>query len=115
MGSTNTARNARRYHSGRLSRSSGRRPGKTGAFGRYRWRIRTRIRACRGVRYFQLRVQLATDALWEFSRLDSLQIEIAPLLADRVVGEIVLAEETLSPGRASARTRGCENPIHVRP
>ena len=44
-------------------------------------------------RYFQLRVQLATDALWEFARLDSLQIEIAPLLADRVVGEIVLADQ----------------------
>lgn len=44
-------------------------------------------------RYFQLRVQLETDAFFEFARLDSLQIEIAPLLADRVVGEVVLAED----------------------
>jgi hypothetical protein len=38
-------------------------------------------------------VQLETDAFFEFARLDSLQIEIAPLLADRVVGEVVLAED----------------------
>jgi hypothetical protein len=44
-------------------------------------------------RYFQLRVQLETDAFFEFARLDSLQIEIAPLLADRVVGEVVLEED----------------------
>ena len=44
-------------------------------------------------RYFQLRVQLETDAFFDFARLDSLQIEIAPLLADRVVGEVVLEED----------------------
>ena len=44
-------------------------------------------------RYLQLRIQLETDALFDFARLDSLQIEIAPLLADRVVGEIVVAED----------------------
>ena len=44
-------------------------------------------------RYFQLRVQLKTDAFFDFARLDSLQIEIAPLLADRVVGEVVLEED----------------------
>ena len=44
-------------------------------------------------RYFQLRVQLETDALFDFARLDSLQIEIAPLLADRIVGEVVLERD----------------------
>jgi hypothetical protein len=44
-------------------------------------------------RHFQLRVQLETDAFFDFARLDSLQIEIAPLLADRVVGEVVLEED----------------------
>ena len=39
-------------------------------------------------RYLQLRVTLWTDELWEFLRLDSLAVEISPLLADRVVGEI---------------------------
>ncbi len=44
-------------------------------------------------RYFQLRVQLETDVFFEFARVDSLQIEIAPLLADRVVGEVVLEQD----------------------
>ena len=44
-------------------------------------------------RYLQLRVQLETAAFFDFARLDSLQIEIAPLLADRIVGEVVLEED----------------------
>ena len=39
-------------------------------------------------RYLQLRVKLRTGGLWEFLRLDSLAVEISPLLADRVVAEI---------------------------
>ncbi|MCE2448816.1 MAG: gliding motility-associated C-terminal domain-containing protein [Candidatus Latescibacteria bacterium] len=38
-------------------------------------------------------MQLKTDAFFDFARLDSLQVEIAPLLADRVVGEVVLEED----------------------
>ena len=43
--------------------------------------------------YMQIRVQLATDAFFDFARLDSLRIAIAPLLADRIVGEVALAGE----------------------
>jgi len=50
-------------------------------------------------RYFQLRVQLETDTFFDFARLDSLEIEIAPLLADRVVGEVVLEQEHQPQGR----------------
>ncbi len=49
--------------------------------------------------YFQLKVQLATDGIWDFARLDSLQIEIAPLLADRILGEVVLLEDFQPQGR----------------
>lgn len=49
--------------------------------------------------YMQLRVQLETDRIWDFARLDSLQIEIAPLLADRILGEVVLQEDFQPQGR----------------
>ena len=39
-------------------------------------------------RYLQLRLTLATETLWDFTRLDSLAIEYSPLLAERVVGEV---------------------------
>ena len=39
-------------------------------------------------RYFQTRVRLYTDRVWEFARLDSLAIEYSPLLADRIIAEI---------------------------
>ena len=48
--------------------------------------------------YMQIRVQLETDAFFEFARLDSLRIAIAPLLADRIFGEVVLADEFRPPG-----------------
>ncbi len=48
--------------------------------------------------YMQLRVQLETDAFFDFARLDSLRIAIAPLLADRIVGEVVLADQLQPPG-----------------
>ena len=46
---------------------------------------RPRVRAGR---FFQVRVRLQTDELWAFARLDSLAVEISPLLADRIVAEI---------------------------
>lgn len=50
-------------------------------------------------RYLQLQVQLQTDSLWEFARLDSLEVQISPLLAERVVGEVAVAGELQPPGR----------------
>ena len=44
-------------------------------------------------RYFQLRVRLKTERLWEFVRIDSLGVEFSPLLADRVLGEIAAADD----------------------
>ena len=48
-------------------------------------------------RYFQVQVDLTTDELWEFARLDSLVVEYFPLLVDGLVAEVALAEEPLSP------------------
>lgn len=50
-------------------------------------------------RYMQLRVRLETDGVWDFARLDSLQVEIAPLLADRILGEVVLQDDLQPQGR----------------
>ena len=57
-------------------------------------------------RYMQLRVKLETDGVWDFARLDSLQIETAPLLADRILGEVVLQEDLQPQGRRVEVTTG---------
>ncbi len=57
-------------------------------------------------RYMQLRVRLDTDEVWDFARLDSLQVEIAPLLADRILGEVVLQEDLQPQGRRVQVTTG---------
>lgn len=44
-------------------------------------------------RYLQLQIQLETDELWAYARIDSLLIEASPLLADRVLGELARAED----------------------
>ena len=44
-------------------------------------------------RYWQVRLTLATETLWNFTRLDSLALEYAPLLAERVVGEVAAADD----------------------
>ena len=43
--------------------------------------------------YLMIRVELETEGLWEYVRVDSLAVEVSPLLATRVLGEIALAEE----------------------
>ncbi len=47
-------------------------------------------------RYLQMQVLMETKGLWEFARVDSVGIEAAPLLAERVVGEVAVAG-TLQP------------------
>ncbi len=42
-------------------------------------------------RYLQVRLTLTTEALWDFTRLDSLAIAYSPLLAERVLGEVAAA------------------------
>lgn len=55
-------------------------------------------------RYFQLRVKLETQNFWEYAQVESLAVEVFPLLADRVVGEVVVAgEETPAGGVAQVR------------
>lgn len=44
-------------------------------------------------RYLQLQIQLETDELWAYARIDSLLIEASPLLADRVLGEVARIED----------------------
>ena len=51
-----------------------------------------RPRVPRG-RYIQLHIRLETDALWDFARLDWLEIQTSPLLADRVIGEIATVDQ----------------------
>ena len=41
-------------------------------------------------RYLQLQIQLETEELWAYTRIDSLVIEASPLLADRILGEVAL-------------------------
>ena len=41
-------------------------------------------------RYLQVQVLMETQSLWEFARVDSVGIEAAPLLAERVVGEVAV-------------------------
>ena len=43
-------------------------------------------------RYAQVQVRFETESLWEYVRLDSLVLEISPLLAERVVGEVAAAD-----------------------
>lgn len=47
-------------------------------------------------RFFQLRVELESAVPWATARVESLWVEIGPLLADRVVGEVV-ARDDLQP------------------
>lgn len=42
-------------------------------------------------RYFQLQVLMETDELWGYARLDSVVVAAAPLLAERVLGEVAVA------------------------
>ena len=51
--------------------------------------------------YIQMRITLESESFKDFIRLDSLWIETAPLLADRVVGEVALVTD-LNPIRGIA-------------
>ncbi len=44
-------------------------------------------------RYIQLQIQLETQALWEFARLDWVSIETSPLLADQILGEVAAVDQ----------------------
>jgi hypothetical protein len=50
-------------------------------------------------RYIQLHIQLETETLWDFARLDWLEIETSPLLADRVLGEIASSDQLRPDGK----------------
>ena len=62
-------------------------------------------------RYFRLRVRLNTDAIWEYARLESLRVEIAPLLADRVVGEVAVEDQAQPEGGLSRMSAGEMTPV----
>ena len=55
-------------------------------------------------RFLQIRVRLETDGLWEFMRMDSLVVELSPLLAVRVRGEVAAAHD-LQPTGALTRVK----------
>ena len=44
-------------------------------------------------RYLKVRVLLQTDSLWEFARVESVAVESAPVLAERVVAELAAADD----------------------
>lgn len=48
-------------------------------------------------RYWQVRLTLTTETLWDFTRLDSLAIEYSPRLAERIVGEVAAADDLRPP------------------
>ena len=64
-----------------------------------------RPRVPRG-QYLQVRVNLQTETLWDFARLDSLAIESLPLLAERVLGEIAVADDLHPPGNVAQVAAG---------
>ena len=57
-------------------------------------------------RYIQLQIQLETEALWEFSRLDWITIETSPLLADRIVGEVAAVDQLHPDGKVPQVSAG---------
>ena len=57
-------------------------------------------------RYIQLQIQLETEALWEFSRLDWVTIETSPLLADRIVGEVAAVDQLYPDGKVPQVSAG---------
>ena len=57
-------------------------------------------------RYIQLQIQLETEALWEFSRLDWVAIETSPLLADRIVGEVAAVDQLYPDGKVPQVSAG---------
>ena len=52
-------------------------------------------------RYLKFRVELESEELWDYIRVDSLAVEVSPLLAARILGEVALAEE-LRPDQGQA-------------
>ena len=48
--------------------------------------------------FFQIRVELESGSTFQFARVDSLRVEMGPLLADRVIGEIVREDELVPVG-----------------
>ena len=58
-------------------------------------------------RYLKLRVEFESEGLWEYIRVDSLVVEVSPLLAARILGEVALAEE-LRPDQGQAIVRAGE-------
>ena len=59
-------------------------------------------------RYVKLRVQLETERLWEFARLDSLVVVTSPLLASRVVGEVAVVGQLEPEGNVAQVPAGEE-------
>ena len=57
-------------------------------------------------RYIQLQIQLETETLWEFSRLDWITIETSPLLADRIVGEVAAVDQLHPDGKVPQVSAG---------
>ena len=55
-------------------------------------------------RYMQVRVEMETESLWAFARMESLSVELSPLLADRVLGEVAVAAD-LRPEEGLVRVR----------
>ena len=59
-------------------------------------------------RYIQLHIQLETEALWEFARLDWVTIETSPLLADRIVGEVAAVDQLRPDGKVPQVPAGAQ-------
>ena len=59
-------------------------------------------------RFIKLRVQLETERLWEFARVESLVVVTSPLLASRVVGEVAVVGQLEPEGNVAQVPAGQE-------
>ena len=62
-------------------------------------------------RYLKVKVQLETESLWEFARMESLVVVTSPVLAERVLGELAVAGELHPEGNVAQVTAGEETEL----
>lgn len=56
--------------------------------------------------YLKLRASLTSPSPFEFARIDSVRVDVAPLLADRVVAEVAVQDELHPPGQVAMAEAG---------
>ena len=70
----------------------------------------TEVRSPDGRRYFQFRYNSISEDFMAFGRMDSIAIEVSPLLVEKIIGEVGLVDGEFPPGIHSAPA-GVEVPL----